>query len=464
MPSRSRYRESLRSAAPSPAPARGSTSSAPRATGRSVYVLGAGVDVSYGIPMVNDLLRELARFATCDGSDISAAVKRRLPRVGFRFDKYAGDRAQTFLTDVLTHGSDLVDSLMSAADKMVADVEMRAAGMGVKRLLRIAAENVFEGDEAVELARLAGADGEVPTMDVVLDPRPATLGTNLNTVMQRAFQRAQLESDRFTDSERDAFELFIASTTNIEDLLSDQFAKFLNGKLGDQKNYLYLAWMLWAFLQFKSAGRMTKAGSLYERLPSLAHSVITFNYTNFFDTQTVKSVLYFHGRLATYLACDNRQTHAPPKLRSLHDPADILKFLDSLRMDLNDYPRIDIPAIVPPVTFKPLMSRSQLRTWAKCDDLLQSAGRIVVVGYSFAPADEHFNDLIRQLPANARVLVVNPSEVAARNAGRVLAVGDDALRDGSCGNLPVRRSKRLTWLTAYADDLQADLVEEAFGP
>jgi hypothetical protein len=428
-----------------------------------VYVLGAGVDASYDIPMVEGLLRELARFASNEGAAISAAVKKRLPRVGFRFDKYAGDQAQTFLTDVLTHGSEVTTNLLSAADKMVDNEEMRAAGYGVKRLLRIAEENVFEGDEAIALARLAGAVGEPPTVDVVLEPRVATLGANLNTVLRRAFQRAQLESDKFTEEERGVFQLFIEATSGIEDLLSDQFAKFLSGKPSEQKSYLYLAWMLWTFLQLKSAGRMTKAGTLYERLPTLAGSVITFNYTDFFDPQTARSVLYFHGKLASFLSCDDRQTHASSQLRSLREPEEILKFLDGVRMDVSDYPHIDIPAIVPPVTFKPLMSRSQLLTWSRCDELLQKAGRVVLVGYSFALSDEHFNDLMRQLPSTARVLVVNPSEAANKNAARVLGVPKESLETVDCGPFQLQRSRRLSWLPAFADQLDTDLVEEAFG-
>jgi hypothetical protein len=44
---------------------------------------------------------------------------------------------------------------------------------------------------------------------------------------------------------------------------------------------------------------------------------------------------------------------------------------------------------------------------------------IVIVGYSFAMADEHFNDLLRHTKTTTRILVVNPNaDAAGRSAAR----------------------------------------------
>jgi hypothetical protein len=54
-----------------------------------VFVLGAGVDLIYDVPLVAQLLPELAKFARSDGLPISKALKEKLPNLRFSFDKYA---------------------------------------------------------------------------------------------------------------------------------------------------------------------------------------------------------------------------------------------------------------------------------------------------------------------------------------------------------------------------------------
>ena len=42
-------------------------------------------------------------------------------------------------------------------------------------------------------------------------------------------------------------------------------------------------------------------------------------------------------------------------------------------------------------------------------DWIEAADKIIIVGYSFAFADEHFNDMLRQNARDKKVIIVNPA-------------------------------------------------------
>ena len=119
---------------------------------------------------------------------------------------------------------------------------------------------------------------------------------------------------------------------------------------------------------------------------------------------------------------------------------------------------MDIPSVVPPTTFKPVLSREQLRVWAKADEALAQADAVVIVGYSFAQADEHFNDLLRKSAASVTVVARRP-EVAWSRAARVLGIEakPTASRDGR-----VFRHGRLRVVRGQAESLSAKELAELF--
>ena len=193
-------------------------------------------------------------------------------------------------------------------------------------------------------------------------------------------------------------------------------------------------------------------------------TVITFNYTDFLDPQTVKRVLYFHSSLAGYLRADDRHLVTDDqKQRKALDVDGAVAFLHSLRLDVGQRGALDLPAIVLPISFKPVMSRRQILDWASADKVLQNASHIVVVGYSFGLADEHFNDLLRSTPVTSRVLVVNPNIGAvAERVCDILGVSSSTLSTGTAREFPVLSSRRLSCLRARAEDVTPELLEAVF--
>lgn len=440
---------------------RASESVGPEPSQRRVVILGAGADTVYGIPTITDLARELANFSLNEGGPIQRVLRQKLPRVRFTFDKYARDQSNVFLADLFSSAGDIIPTLTSAVEKLKDDEAMAPVGELIAQLCEMAKHNSVSAATLAALVRVTGQDLDAGDTEPILDPQRITLTQVHSDALRTTFRQAMIHGHQLSDRERGVLALFVEATSNIEQLLSTYFTLFSAGRPADQKTYLYLVWMLWAFLRIRSAKPSDLAQSIYQELPSIGGDVVTFNYTNFFSPVMVERAKFFHGRLDQYLRIDDRQVISDdPALLKATDVASIASFLETLRMDVTDPGAIDLPAIVPPTSFKPVMSRQQLRTWAAVDDILQQASLLVIVGYSFASADEHFNDLLRQSNPRSRVLIVNPDlELPLRNACRVLRIDRASLKTSILDGYERRESGRLIYVAARGEYVNSAFID-----
>jgi hypothetical protein len=122
---------------------------------------------------------------------------------------------------------------------------------------------------------------------------------------------------------------------------------------------------------------------------------------------------------------------------------------------------LNLPALVPPTSFKPVMSRQQLRTKVETDDFLQDTSLIVVIGCSVASSDEHFNDLLRQSNPCNRTLVVNPRPRGTlKNVRRVLGIQTESLGHSQWNGMERRAFGRLIYVAAKAEAVDNNLISE----
>ncbi len=67
-----------------------------------------------------------------------------------------------------------------------------------------------------------------------------------------------------------------------------------------------------------------------------------------------------------------------------------------------------IPSFVPPLRLKPILSNKYIELWSKSAEWVKDAEHIIVVGYSFNTADEHFNDILRCFHKGKKVDIIAP--------------------------------------------------------
>ena len=160
----------------------------------------------------------------------------------------------------------------------------------------------------------------------------------------------------------------------------------------------------------------------YGNLPTSLRA-ITLNYTSFLENQLGKeNVIYFHGGLAEYVRMDTRELLEIENLNKLNLEdflSSIIKpSIDVTNNNIEEQIHI-IPSLVPPLRLKPILSYKYIELWAKASEWVQEAGHIVIVGYSFNSADEHFNDILRNLHPNKKIDIIDPGATTDHFKGRI---------------------------------------------
>ena len=100
---------------------------------------------------------------------------------------------------------------------------------------------------------------------------------------------------------------------DIEQLLAGYFYGFYTGQNSYIRDYLYISWILWAYLvseeQRKAQENVVVENkdnpTIYDQLEGKDCQVITFNYTSY-ASQASPTALYFHGSLKAYVDVENK--------------------------------------------------------------------------------------------------------------------------------------------------------------
>ena len=90
----------------------------------------------------------------------------------------------------------------------------------------------------------------------------------------------------------------------------------------------------------------------------------------------------------------------------------LIDIVNKIVIEKNDFSKgkYFIPAIIPPLKMKPILSKEFIDIWYKSSKMIKEAEKIIIVGYSFNPVDDHFNDLIRKDKSkkNKITIIVDP--------------------------------------------------------
>ena len=370
----------------------------------NLLITGAGVDRSEGIdfPLASTLLADIARYLEKDGKAVDEALREILPGLRFSFNKMISAAVDKIATREPHEQRAMVERVESAIAKLTDEHEQeKKLGKLIVLLfnkLTVIAENNNLDDETEKLIRevFPKEADELLDSDSILDIHKLSLSDTFKAVLKRT-----LKMGLGGEYHPIANELG-ADMLNIETLLVEKFLGFYNEKPADIKNYLYISWVLWAFLVERQKQVLDRGdvGELpfYGKLPDNIQAV-TLNYTSFLKERLGdKGVLYFHGGLAEYVRMDTRNLMEIENILNCN-PSQFIREIIAPNVDVKSddvrQHRHVIPALVPPLRLKPILSHKYIELWAKAAQWVEEASHIVVVGYSFNNADEHFNDILR---------------------------------------------------------------------
>lgn len=438
---------------------------------KRLLILGAGVDRTSGIdfPLANTLLADVTRYLDGPGKDVDSALREMLPGLRFSFNSMIARAVDKIATREPHEQKAMVQRVQDAIAHLGAEqLAVRKHGELIIRLFNklatIAEESQLDEETEALIREVFPKDAdELIDSDSILDIHKLSLSDTFKTVLKRTLKLG-LSAER-----HEVAAALGADMLNIETLLIEKFLGFYNDKPADIKNYIYIAWALWAYLVAKQKEVLDAHGDktlpFYGGIPGDVRA-ITLNYTAFLeqslgDAQTI----YFHGGLGDYVRMDTRDLLPVDDILKC-DPAQFIREVVAPNVDVNHedlrQQRHVIPALVPPLRLKPILSHRYIELWSQAADWIKEAEHVVVVGYSFNNADEHFNDILRCHP-DRRIDIVVPEATSPAFVARMEKVFGTAANQYNTvkvNGFSALKAKKVRLIAAKAGDVNlAQLFE-----
>jgi hypothetical protein len=217
---------------------------------KHLLILGAGVDRTTGIdfPLANTLLADVTRYLDGPGKEVETALRNMLPGLRFSFNNMIARAVDKIATREPHEQRAMVQRVQDAIAHLGADQDaIRKHGELIIRLFNklasIAQESQLDADTEALIREVFPKDAdELIDSDSILDIHKLSLSDTFKTVLKRTLKLG-LSSER-----HEVAAALGADMLNIETLLIEKFLGFYNDKPADIKNYLYIAWALWAYL------------------------------------------------------------------------------------------------------------------------------------------------------------------------------------------------------------------------
>ena len=273
----------------------------------TLVILGAGADAAAGLPASSQLIPGIVDWLETDeGKAVDDALRKQLKRLTFRFDKFVDDAIDRLAKDLDRERDTICRNVRDELERNPhLDDSHRKMGSLIVRIFQKITD-VKQGaaidEETEQLIR--EVTGMEPTDHTIIDFTKLNYTDTFKTIITHIL-RSSLH-----DSANPILRHVYKNLLDIEQLMAQYFYGFFTGKQGQIKTYLYIAWMLWAYLihreQEINLDVNLNSRSVYNQLLEKDDiQVVTFNYTTL-AAQASPTALYFNGNLTDYVDIENK--------------------------------------------------------------------------------------------------------------------------------------------------------------
>lgn len=222
---------------------------------KRVVIIGAGVDKSQGLdmPLANELITDLVKFTENDGKLISEIVKKQLPNMRFSFKNFV----KSGIDGILERDNE-EDTIKLV--RKVENLNSRFETNRIKLFMAISGKldsikrGNFIDDKTIEIIKEIFGEEELPdiTENNLLDLHFFTFTDLFKKVIGRLLEESIGLKNRSSEAgDIELYNLLLNEYLDFEKLLVDTFIGFYTKKSSDIKKYIYISWMLWAYLCWK---------------------------------------------------------------------------------------------------------------------------------------------------------------------------------------------------------------------
>lgn len=375
-----------------------------------IIIIGAGADKTKGIemPLANELITELIHFCENDGKIISDSIKKQIQYFRFTFKHFLNKEVDVILNSEWKTDDDTLYELVKNIDKNKGTQRTKIFLSMYKKLNNIKKQNYIDDDIVKNLNDFFSDKINIEITDEwVIDLKQIGFSDAFKQFFRLILQESiNLKKRSELEGDIELYNLILRYYFDFESMLVESFIGFYTKKTVHIKRYLYISWMLWSYFCFKETKTRFSDDNVpfYSNIPK-DWDMITFNYTSF-AAQVNKNALYFHGSLREYIRLDNRNI-ININISNFKSVENIKCFLEhNIRQNFEDK-IFYIPSIIPPLKIKPVLATKFLDVWSKSRELIKKSEEIIIVGYSFATADEHINDILREFKYK-KITIIGP--------------------------------------------------------
>lgn len=425
----------------------------------TTIIIGAGVDKSEGLnlPLATELIPQISKFLKDDpvGIEVEAAIRGSLKGLRFSYETFIKQAiekmASGFHTEIATIKAGIVSELQSG---QLTDSQNKVGNLVFKLLDKIEGlkNNAKLDEETAEMIR-SFIPGIAIEDENLVELEKLTFSGTFNLVMQHVFKQS------LEDPNHPILKLVYKNFMDLENLMMKYFFGFYTNQDSDIRNYLYVAWTLWAYLKHKESEVNLEPNRypFYSAIP-VDWNIITFNYTKFGRTVNPNTV-YFHGSLQRFIRLDNRTLLDIDNYENLNLAQFIIeKVRPNLHFD-SKHKKFVIPDIIPPIKLKPVLSNQYIDIWYKGKKMIDESSTLIIAGYSFNYADEHFNDIIRK-NREKRILIIDPNiDFIINNLKPITNAGPEDYSENSVQEKPSKQSGNLTLIKARANEISLSALQ-----
>ena len=443
----------------------GEQGAAPAATPphpHTLVILGAGVDAAVGLPTSAQLIPSIVDWLeTEEGKAIDEALRKQLRRLSFHFDKFVDDAIDRLAKDLDRERDTICRNVREELERNIhLDESQRKMGSLIVRIFQKITE-VKNGaaidEETEELIReVTGMD---PTDNTIIDFTKLNYTDTFKNIITHIL-RSSLH-----DSDNPILRHVYKNLLDIEQLLVQYFYGFFTGRQPQIKTYLYISWVLWAYLVHceqennvdlnvddnvnPNVNDDVNLRSVYGQLRGKDDiQVVTFNYTTF-AAQASPSALYFNGTLTEYVDIENKNDLHFDDIHSL----DLRTFFtDRLPQELSltgERIAIPVPSFMPPMKLKTVISEHYINVWYRTSEAIRHASRILILGHSIQADERFFSDMVRNNRDAEIILIDRDLDTACHNLCSTLQLSPNRYTSLVLHGCPARKyDNRITVVQA----------------
>lgn len=398
---------------------------------------------------------------TEEGKLIDATLRKAIGSVRFHFDKFVSNAIDRLAKDLdkelvticrnirneLEHNASLTDGQRKLGDlifrlfRKIIDIKTGATiDAETESLIEEVFDTVVKDDTIIDFNHLNYTD---TFKNIIIEILQKSMHENANPILRHVYK----------------------NILDIEQLLSQYFYGFYTGHVSYVRDYLYISWILWAYLvneeQKRISGDTGEANEdpvpgIYAQLRDKDCQVVTFNYTTYAQKAS-STALYFHGSLMEYVDVENKNDFLLDDLEYINLPE---FFKDKLSAEISfdaDHKTLPIPSFMPPLKLQPIISKRYIDIWYHASQLMARASKIVILGCSFTVADNYFCDILRENHDAELIIIDKDMETVSRNVCNILQLSSNRYTRQIVNGKELRKyNNRITIIEADLADVNLD--------